>query len=64
VSSLLEKYKIQHHKSSLYGPQTNGIVEATNKNIWRKIEKMDENHEDWPDSYHLRYGGIKPQFSL
>ncbi|XP_077232024.1 uncharacterized protein LOC143865805 [Tasmannia lanceolata] len=33
VVHLCEEYKIKHHKSSPYRPQTNGAVEAANKNI-------------------------------
>ena len=30
---LLQKYDIEHHKSSSYRPQANGEVEAANKNV-------------------------------
>ncbi|XP_077223062.1 uncharacterized protein LOC143856681 [Tasmannia lanceolata] len=33
VARLCEEFKIKHHKSSPYRPQTNGAVEAANKNI-------------------------------
>ncbi|XP_077251879.1 uncharacterized protein LOC143891125 [Tasmannia lanceolata] len=33
VTHLCEEFKIKHHKSSPYRPQTNGAVEAANKNI-------------------------------
>ena len=33
VDTLLQRYGIQHHSSSAYRPQTNGAVEAANKNI-------------------------------
>ena len=33
VETLLQKYGIQHHKSSAYRSQTNGVIEAANKNI-------------------------------
>ena len=35
VDTLLQIYGIQHHRSSTYMPQTNGAVEAANKNIKR-----------------------------
>ena len=31
VRGIVEKYKIKHHKSSPYHPQSNGQVESTNK---------------------------------
>ena len=33
VDTLLQSYGVQHHRSSAYRPQTNGAVEAANKNI-------------------------------
>ena len=30
---LLQRYGIEHHKSSPYRPQANGAVEADNKNV-------------------------------
>ena len=33
VVDLVKKYKIQHHRSSPYRPQTNGAVEAANKTL-------------------------------
>ena len=40
VDTLVKEYGIQHHRSSAYGPQTNGAVEATNKNIKRIQRNM------------------------
>ena len=58
--SLLEKYKIQREKSSPYRPQTNGAVEAANKNIQRIIEKMVKNHKDELDKLPFPYEDIEP----
>uniref|UniRef100_UPI001C93D139 DDE-type integrase/transposase/recombinase n=1 Tax=Modestobacter italicus (strain DSM 44449 / CECT 9708 / BC 501) TaxID=2732864 RepID=UPI001C93D139 len=33
TEALLQKYDIKHHRSSPYRPQTNGAVEAANKNL-------------------------------
>ncbi|XP_037497867.1 uncharacterized protein LOC119371572 [Jatropha curcas] len=44
---LLEKYGIEHYKSSPYRPQAHGAVEAANKNIKKILRKMAENHYDW-----------------
>ena len=49
VETLLQKYDIQHHKSSTYKSQTNGVVEASNKNIKRILIKMVETSRDWSE---------------
>jgi len=48
VIDLLEKYNVTFHKSSTYRPQTNGAVEAANKNIKHILQKMVETYRDWP----------------
>ena len=35
VNTLLQRYGVQQHRSSAYKRQTNGAVEAANKNIKR-----------------------------
>ena len=45
--TLIQEYDIQHHTSYAYRPQTNGAVEATNKNIKRILRKMVETSRDW-----------------
>ena len=47
VDTLLQRYGIQHHRSSAYRPQTNGAVEAANKNIKRILRKTIETSRDW-----------------
>ncbi|KAL6346389.1 hypothetical protein AAG906_033185 [Vitis piasezkii] len=47
VDTLLQKYNIQHHRSSAYMPQTNGVVEVATKNIKRILRKMVETSRDW-----------------
>ena len=49
IEVLLKEYKIEHHRSSPYRPQTNGVVEAANKNIKRILAKTLENYKDWAD---------------
>ena len=46
VRRIMELYNIEHHKSSPYRPQTNGVVEATNKNI---LTKMVVTYKDWAE---------------
>ena len=42
VDTLLLRYGIQHHRSFVYKPQTNGAIEVANKNIKRILRKMIE----------------------
>ena len=49
TAELLQKYGIEHHKSSLYRPQANGAVEAANKNVKRILSKMVKTYKDWSD---------------
>ena len=50
---MLQRYGVQHHRSSAYRPQTNGAVEATNKNIKRILRKMVETSRDWSEKHPL-----------
>ena len=47
MDTLIQEYGIQHHKLSVYRPQTNGTVEAASKNIKRILRKMAETSRDW-----------------
>ena len=49
VDTLVQEYGIPHHRSSAYRPQTNGVVEAANKNIKRILRKMFETSKDWSE---------------
>ena len=46
IDTLLQRYGVQHHRSSAYRPQTNGAVEATNKNIKRILGRAMKSLED------------------
>ena len=43
TEKLLRLFNIQHHKFSPYYPQTNGAVEASNKNIRQILKKSTKN---------------------
>ena len=43
----MELYSIEHHKSSQYRPQTNGAIEAANKNVKNILAKMVVTYKDW-----------------
>ncbi|XP_058104740.1 uncharacterized protein LOC131248475 [Magnolia sinica] len=45
----LDKFKIQHHRSSPYRPQMNGGVEAANKTIIRILERIVKTYRDWSE---------------
>nr|CAN67366.1 hypothetical protein VITISV_007976 [Vitis vinifera] len=47
VDTLVQQYGIRHHRSFAYKPQTNGAVEAANKNIKRILRRMVETFRDW-----------------
>ena len=49
VDTLVQRYSIRHHRSSAYRPQTNGTVEAANKNIKRILRRMVETYRDWSE---------------
>ncbi|XP_027184085.1 uncharacterized protein K02A2.6-like [Coffea eugenioides] len=52
VDGLCEQFKVRHRNSTIYRPQMNGAVEATNKKI---ILKMTEPQRDWHE---------KPSYAL
>ncbi|KAL6321720.1 hypothetical protein AAG906_031232 [Vitis piasezkii] len=43
------RYDIQHHRLSTYRPQTNGAIEATNKNIKMILQRMIDTSRDWSE---------------
>ena len=53
IAKLLQRYGIEHHKSSPYRPQANGAIEAANKNVKRILSKMVKTYKDW--SEHLPF---------
>ncbi|XP_074277655.1 uncharacterized protein LOC141601284 [Silene latifolia] len=56
---ILEKYKIKHHKSSPYRPQTNGAVEAANKTVTVILRKMSDNYREWPEKRPFALWGYR-----
>ena len=53
VDTLIQEYGIQHHRPSTYRLQTNGAVEAANKNIKRILRKMVETSQNWLKKLHF-----------
>ena len=49
TTELLQRYGIEHHKSSPYRPQANGAVKAANKNVKRILSKMVKIYKDWSE---------------
>lgn len=45
--SLLQRYGIRHHISSLYNSQTNEAVDTTNKNVKRILRKIVDTIRAW-----------------
>ncbi|RVW64529.1 hypothetical protein CK203_040362 [Vitis vinifera] len=58
VDTLLQKYGIRHHRSSTFRPQTNGAIEAANKNIKRILRKMVKTSRDWSEKLPFALWGI------
>ena len=46
TEKFLQEFNIQHHRSSLYRPQTNGAVEVANKNIGWILKTSTKNYKD------------------
>ena len=62
VDTLVQEYGIQHHRSSAYRPQTNGAVEAANKNIKRIFRKMVETSRDWSEKLPFALWAYRTSF--
>ena len=62
VDTLLQRYGVQHHRSSAYRQQTNGAVEAANKNIKRILRKMVETSCDWSEKLPFALWAFRTSF--
>ena len=62
VDTLLQRYGVQHHRSSAYRPQTNGAVEVANKNIKRILRKMVETSRDWSEKLPFAFWAYRTSF--
>ena len=62
VDTLLQRYGVQHHRSSAYMPQTNGAVEAANKNIKRIFRKTVETSCDWSENLPFSLWAYRTSF--
>ena len=62
MDTLVQEYGIQHHRSSAYRPQTNGAVEAANKNIKRILRKMVETSRDWSENLPFALWAYRTSF--
>ena len=62
VDTLLQRYGIQHRKSSAYRPQTTGAAEAANKNIKRILRKMIETSRDWSEKLPFALWAYRTSF--
>ena len=62
VDTLLQRYGVQHHRSSAYRLQTNGAVETANKNIKRILCKMIETSRDWSEKFPFALWAYRTSF--
>ena len=62
VDTLVQRYDIRHHRSSAYRPQTNGTVEAANKNIKRILRRMVETSRDWSEKLPFALWAYRTSF--
>ena len=62
VDTLVQEYGIQHHQSFINKPQTNGAVEAVNKNIKRILRKMVETSRDWSEKLPFALWAYRTSF--
>ncbi|RVW78289.1 hypothetical protein CK203_055765 [Vitis vinifera] len=56
------RYSIRHHRSTAYKPQTNGAVEAANKNIKRILRKMVKTSRDWSEKLPFTLWAYRTSF--
>ncbi|XP_047321734.1 uncharacterized protein LOC124925702 [Impatiens glandulifera] len=59
VLELLREFKIEHHKSSPYRPQTNGAVETANKNVISILKKTTQTYRDWHEKLPYALWGYR-----
>ncbi len=43
----MERFRVKHHRSTPYRPQTNGLVERFNKTLCDSLVKLSEKSADW-----------------
>ena len=51
MEEVYTQFKIQHRNSVPYYPKMNGVVETTNKNIKKIIEKTTDTYKDWHEKF-------------
>ena len=56
---MVKRYKIQHHRSSPYRPQTNGAVEAANKTFKTILQKTVKSHKSWHEQLPFALWGYR-----
>src|SRR6266540_4994196 len=53
IEDLTEKFRIKHHLSLPYHPQTNGLVERFNQTLCEKLAKLSEKTDQWDEFVDL-----------
>ena len=62
VNTLVQEYGIQQYQLSAYRLQTNGAVEAINKNIKRILRKMVKTSQDWSEKLPFSLWAYRTSF--
>ncbi|RVW82221.1 Gag-Pol polyprotein [Vitis vinifera] len=61
-SHIICRYGVPHELISIEGPQTNGAVEAANKNIKRILRRMVETSRDWSEKLPFALWAYRTSF--
>lgn len=59
IKEFCKSFKIEHHNSSPYHQNMNGVAEATNKNTNKIVQKMVRTYKDWHEMLPFSLDGYR-----